>query len=75
MLHMKTFKADICQLISCTLCQSSEMLDASLRLVTEKQTHVRSCRVPSNQNDPWYKAVKSDIIAAKNIGIRQNFST
>ena len=41
------------------------MLDDNLRLILEKHAPFHSCRVPINQNDPWYNAMKSDIIAAK----------
>ena len=71
---LTTFKADICQLISHTL-YPLEMLVDSLRLILEKQAPLRSCRVPINQNDPWYDAIKSDIIAAKNIVIGQKDSS
>ena len=42
-----------------------EMLDDSLGLILGKNTPLRSCRVPINQNDQWYNSMKSDIIAAK----------
>ena len=64
-INLTTFKADICQLISPTLCPSFEMLGDNLRLILEKNAPLHSCRVPINQNDPWYNAMKSDIIAAK----------
>ena len=35
-INLETFKADICQLISPTLCPTLEMLDDSLRLIHEK---------------------------------------
>ena len=69
-INLKDFKADKCQLTSPTLCPF-EMLDDSLRLILEKYTPLLSCGVPINQNDPWYNAIKSDIIADNNIGIGQ----
>ena len=63
--NLTTLKADICQLISPTLCPTFEMLDDNLRLIHEKHAPLHSCRVPTNRNDPWYNAMKSDIIAAK----------
>ena len=74
-INLTTFKADICQFISPTLCPTFVMLDDSLRLIVEIHALLCSCRVPINQNDPWYNAMKSDIIAAKNIGIGQKDST
>ena len=68
-------KADICQLISPTLCPTSEMLDNSLRLILENHTSLHSCRVIIIRNDPRYNAMKSDIIAARKIGIGQKDST
>ena len=62
---LTTFKADICQLISPTLCPTSEMLDDSLGLILEKHALLLSCRVLISQNDPLYDAIKCDIIAAK----------
>ena len=41
------------------------MLDDNLRLMLEKHAQLSSCRVPINRNDPYYSAMKSDIIAAK----------
>ena len=41
------------------------MLDDNIRLILEKHAPLHSCRVPINRNDPWYNAMKSDIIAAK----------
>ena len=64
-INLTTFKADVCQLISLTSCPTFEMLDDNLRLILEKHAQLHSCRVPINQNDPWYNAIKSDIIAAK----------
>ena len=64
-INLTTSIADICQLISPTLCPSFEMLDDNLRLILEKHALLHSCRVPINQNDPWYNAMKSDIIASK----------
>ena len=64
-INFTTFQEDICQLISPTLCPTFEMLDDNLRLILEKHAPLHSCRVPINQNDPWYNAMKSDIIAAK----------
>ena len=63
--NLTTFKADICQLISPTLCPTFEMLDDNLRLILERHALLPSCRVPINRNDPWYNAMKSDITAAK----------
>ena len=63
-INLTTFKADICQLISPTLCPTFEMPDDDFRLILEKHAPLNSCRVPINQNDPWYNAMKSDIIAA-----------
>ena len=57
------------------LCPTFEMLDDSLGLILKKHVPLRSCRVPINRNGPWYNAMKSDIIAAKNIGIGQKDST
>ena len=54
----------ICQLTSPTLCPF-EMHDDSLRLILEKHAPLHSSRVPINQNDPSYNAMKSDVIAAK----------
>ena len=51
--------------MSVTLCLSFEMLDDTLRLILEKPVPLRSCRVPINQNDPRYNAMKSEFIAAK----------
>ena len=62
---MTNLKADICQLISPTLCHTFEMLDDNLRLILEKHAQLHSCRVPINRNDPWYNAMESGIIAAK----------
>ena len=64
-INLTTRKADICQLISPTLCPTFEMLDDNLRFILEKHAPFHSCRVPINQNNPWNKAMKSDIIAAK----------
>ena len=64
-INFTTIKEDICQLISPTLCPTFEMLDDNLRLILEKHALLHSCRVPINRNDPWYNAMKSDIIAAK----------
>ena len=44
-------------------------------LILEKLASLLSCRVPINCNDSWYDAMKSDIIAAKNIGIGLKDST
>ena len=63
--NLTTFEADICQLISPTLCPTFEMLDDNLGLILEKHAPLHSCRVPINRKDPWYNAMKSDIIAAK----------
>ena len=62
---MTAIKEDICQLISLTLCPIFEMFDDNLRLILEKHAPLHSCRVPINRNDPWYNAMKSDIIVAK----------
>ena len=64
-INLTTFKADICQLISTTLCHTFEMISDNLRLLLGKHTLLHCCRVPINRNDPWYSAMKSDIIAAK----------
>ena len=64
-INLTTFRADICQLISPTLCPTFEMFDDNLRLILVKHAPFHSCRVPINRNDPWYNAMKSDIIAAK----------
>ena len=64
-INLTTIKADICQLISPTLCPTIKMLDDNLRLILVKHAPLHSCRVPINQNDPWYTAMKYDIIAAK----------
>ena len=72
-INLTIFEADICQLISPTLCPTYEMLDDNLRLTLEKHAPLHSCRVSINQNDPWYNAIKSDIIAAKNIGFWQKY--
>ena len=69
-INFSTFKADICQLISPTLCPY-EMLDDSLRLILEKHALLCSCGVPINQNDQWFNAMKSDIIASKYIDINR----
>ena len=74
-INLTTFKADICQLMSPTLCPTFEMLDDNLRLILEKHAPLHSCRVPLNQHDPWYNAMKYDIIAAKNIDIGLKDST
>ena len=71
---LRIFETDICKLVSPTLCDSSEILDDSLRFVLEKHTHVYSNSVPANRNDPWYKAVKRDNITARNIDIGQKDS-
>ena len=63
-INLTTLNADICQLISPTLCPL-EMLDDSLSPIFENNVPLRSRRVPIHQNDPWYNAMKSDIIAAK----------
>ena len=63
--NLTTLKADICLLISPTLCPTFEMLDDSLGLIFENHAPLHSCRVPINRNDPWYNAMKSDFIAAK----------
>ena len=47
-INLMTSKADICQLISPTLCPTFEMLDDNLRLILEKHTLLHSCRVPIN---------------------------
>ena len=64
-INLTNFEADICQLISPTLCPTLEMLEDSLRLILEKHAPLRSCREPINRNDPWHNAMKSDIIVAK----------
>ena len=64
-INLTTYRADICQLISPTLCPTFEMLDGNLWLILEKHAPLHSCRVPINRNDPWCDAMKSDIIAAK----------
>ena len=64
-INLTTFKADICQLISPTLCLTFAMLDDNLGHIFEKHALLYSCGVPINQNDPWYNAMKS----AKNMGI------
>ena len=74
-INLTTIKADICQLISPTLCPSFEMLDDRLRHILEKHALLHSCRVPINRNDPWYNAMKSDIIDANEICIEQEDST
>ena len=51
------------------------MLDDCLRLILEKHAPLYSNRVPISRNDPWHNAMKSDVIAAKNIGIGQKDST
>ena len=48
-----------------TLCSTFEMHDDNLRLIHEKHAPLHSCRVPITRNDPWYNAMRSDIIAAK----------
>ena len=67
-ISLTTIKADLCQLISPTLCPTFKMLDENLWLILEKHAPLHSCRVPINRNDPWYNAMKSDIIAAKKHG-------
>ena len=62
-INLTTLKADICQLISPTLCPTFEILEDNLGLILEKHAPLHSCRVPINRNDPWYNAMKSDIIA------------
>ena len=42
-----------------------EMLVDNLGLILQKHAPLNSCGVPMNQNDPWYIAMKSDIIDAK----------
>ena len=64
-INLKTINADICQLILPTLYPTYEMLDENLRLILEKHAPLHPCRVPINRNDPWYNAMKSDIIYAK----------
>ena len=64
-INLTTHKADICQIISPTLWPTFEMLDDNLRLILDKHAPLHSCRLPINQNDQWYHAMKSDIIAAK----------
>ena len=66
-INVTTSKADICQLNSTALCTlpAFEMLDDSLGLILEKLALLCSSGVPINRNDPWYSAMKSDIIAAK----------
>ena len=64
-INLTNCKADICQLISSTLCPTFEMHDDTLRLILEKHPPLHSCRVPINQNEPWYNTIRSDIIAAK----------
>ena len=44
------------------------MLDDNVRLILEKHAPLHSCRVPTNRNDPWHDAMKSDIIATKKHG-------
>ena len=63
--NLTTLKADICQFNSPTLCPTFEMLDDNIRLILEKHAPLHSCREPTNQNDPWYNAMKSDITVAK----------
>ena len=63
-INFATFNADICQLISPTLCPTFEMLNNNLWLIPENHAPLSSCRVLINRNDPWYNAMKSDIIAA-----------
>ena len=41
------------------------MLVHNLRLIHETHVPLHSCRVQINRNDPWYTAMKYDIIAAK----------
>ena len=67
-INFTIFKGDIYQLISPT-CPTFEMLDDNLGLILEKHAPLHSCRVPINQNDTWYNAMKSDIIVAN----RQEF--
>ena len=43
-INLITFKADICQLISPTLCPTFEMHDNSLWLILEKHSPLHSCR-------------------------------
>ena len=62
---MKTCKAGTCMLTSPTIRPSFEILHSSLRLVIEKRTHVRPCRVPANRNNPWHKAVNYIVIGAE----------
>ena len=64
-MDLDAFKGDICQLTPLTLCPSFKMLDASLRIILEKHAKMNSCKVSASQNDPRYKLVKSDIVAAK----------
>ena len=66
-INLTTIRAYICQLISPTLCLIFERLHNNIRLILEKHASLHSCRVPVNQDDPWYNAMKSDIIADKNI--------
>ena len=61
-INLTTFKVDVCQLISPTLCPTFEMIYDNLRLILEKHARLHTCRVPINESDPWYK---SDIVAAK----------
>ena len=42
-----------------------EMLDDNIRLIHQKHAPLHSCGVAINQNDPWYNAMKSDIISAR----------
>ena len=65
-INFVTFIADTCQFIS-TMLYPFEMLDDSLGLILGMHTPLHSCRVPINQN-PWYNAMKSDVIAAKKHG-------
>ena len=64
-INVTSLNAGICQLISPTLCPTFEMLGDNLWLILEKHAPLHSCRVPINQFDPWYNAMKSDITAAK----------
>ena len=63
-INLTTFNADICKLISPTLCPF-EMLHDNISLILEKHALLHSCREQINRNDPWHNAMKYDIIVAK----------
>ena len=44
------------------------MLDDNVWLMLERHAPLHSCRVPINRNDPWYNAMKSDIITTQKHG-------